>query len=137
MLKKTFTPEQIVPKLRQIEVLIGQGKTVPLACKDAGITAQTFYRWRKRIRGLATGAGQEAEGPAEREHAATAGCGGFNCREANPEGHRPGKLLNPELRLIAVHHAREGLSERHACRLVGQPAEHNAISPRNAMMKIN
>jgi transposase-like protein len=47
MPKKAFTPEQIVPKLRQIEVLIGQGKTVPLACKDAGITAQTFYRWRK------------------------------------------------------------------------------------------
>src|SRR5215831_7780980 len=52
MPKKTFTPEQIVPKLRQIEVLIGQGKTVPLACKDAGITAQTFYRWRKEYGGL-------------------------------------------------------------------------------------
>jgi len=36
MPKKTFTPEQIVPKLRQIEVLIGQGKMVPLACKEAG-----------------------------------------------------------------------------------------------------
>jgi len=36
MPKKTFTPEQIVGKLRQIEVLVSQGKTVPLACKDAG-----------------------------------------------------------------------------------------------------
>ena len=52
MPKKTFTPEQIVPKLRQIEVLIGQGKSVPLACKEAGITAQTFYRWRKEYGGL-------------------------------------------------------------------------------------
>jgi putative transposase len=43
---KTFTPEQIVGKLRQIEVLVGQGKTVPLACKESGVTAQTFYRWR-------------------------------------------------------------------------------------------
>jgi hypothetical protein len=34
MAKKTFTPEQIVAKLRQIEVLVSQGKTVPLACKD-------------------------------------------------------------------------------------------------------
>ena len=50
--KKKFTPEQIVPKLRQIEVLIGQGKAVPLACKEAGITAQTFYRWRKEYGGL-------------------------------------------------------------------------------------
>ena len=46
MPKKTFTPEQIVGKLRQIEVL-SQGKTVPLACKDSGITDQTYYRWRR------------------------------------------------------------------------------------------
>lgn len=36
MPKKTFTPEQIVNKLRQVEVLVSQGKTVPLACKEAG-----------------------------------------------------------------------------------------------------
>jgi len=52
MPKKSFTPEQIVGKLRQIEVIVGQGKTVPLACKEAGITAQTFYRWRKEYGGL-------------------------------------------------------------------------------------
>jgi putative transposase len=52
MPKKTFTPEQIVGKLRQIEVLVGQGKMVPLACKEAGVTAQTFYRWRKEYGGL-------------------------------------------------------------------------------------
>lgn len=51
---KTFTPEQIVGKLRQIEVLVSQGKTVPLACKEAGVTAQTFYRWRKEYGGLQT-----------------------------------------------------------------------------------
>jgi putative transposase len=39
-------------KLRQIEVLVGQGKTVPLACKEASVTAQTFYRWRKEYGGL-------------------------------------------------------------------------------------
>ena len=52
MPKKTFTPEQIVAKLRQIEVLVSQGKTVPLACKEAGIVEQTFYRWRKEYGGL-------------------------------------------------------------------------------------
>ena len=45
--EKTFTPGQIVAKQRQIEVLVRQGKTVPLACKDAGIVEQTFCRWRK------------------------------------------------------------------------------------------
>ena len=52
MPKKTFTPEQIVGKLRKIEVLIGQGKKVPLACREAGIVEQTFYRWRKEYGGL-------------------------------------------------------------------------------------
>jgi len=52
MPKKTFTPEQIVTKLRQVEVLVSQGKTVPLACKEADIVDQTFYRWRKEYGGL-------------------------------------------------------------------------------------
>ena len=52
MPKKSFTPEQIVAKLRQIEVLLSQGKTVPLACKEGGITDQTYYRWRKEYGGL-------------------------------------------------------------------------------------
>jgi putative transposase len=52
MPKKTFTPEQIVGKLRQIEVLVSQGKTVPVACREAGIVEQTFYRWRKEYGGL-------------------------------------------------------------------------------------
>jgi putative transposase len=52
MPKKTFTPEQIVAKLRHMEVLLSQGKTVPLACKEAGIVDQTYYRWRKEFGGL-------------------------------------------------------------------------------------
>ena len=39
-------------KLRQIEVLMNQGKTVQLACKEAGIVDQTYYRWRKEYGGL-------------------------------------------------------------------------------------
>ena len=52
MPKKTFTPEQIVAKLRQIEVLLNEGKKVPVACKEAGIADQTYYRWRKEYGGL-------------------------------------------------------------------------------------
>jgi transposase-like protein len=51
MPKKTFTPEQIVARLRQVEVVISQEKTVPLACKEAGIVDQTYYRWRKAYGG--------------------------------------------------------------------------------------
>src|SRR5882724_3205849 len=49
---KRYKPEQIVNLLRQIEVEIANGKTTPQACKDAEITQQTYYRWRKEYGGL-------------------------------------------------------------------------------------
>ena len=47
-----YKPEQIVTMLRQIELSIANGKTTPQACKEAEITFQTFYRWRKEYGGL-------------------------------------------------------------------------------------
>ena len=52
MPKKRFSPEQIVTLLRQIEVTMGQGKSAQLACRDAGISEQNFYCWRKEYGGL-------------------------------------------------------------------------------------
>ena len=52
MSTKKYKPEQIVNLLRQIEVEIANGKTTPQACRDAQITAQTYYRWRKEFGGL-------------------------------------------------------------------------------------
>jgi len=49
---KRYKPEQIVTLLRQIEVEIANGKTTPQACKEAQITVQTYYRWRKEFGGL-------------------------------------------------------------------------------------
>ena len=46
------TPEQIVELLRQIEVQTASGKTLAVACKEAGIAEQTYYRWRKEYGGL-------------------------------------------------------------------------------------
>jgi putative transposase len=52
MPKKRFSAEQIVILLRQIEILISQGKSAPIACRDAGISQQSYYRWRKEYGGL-------------------------------------------------------------------------------------
>ncbi len=53
MKKGTKTkPEEIIATLRQVEVMISQGKTVPMACRDSGITEQTYYRWRKKYGGM-------------------------------------------------------------------------------------
>jgi putative transposase len=50
--RKKHTPEQVVNLLRQIEVAVANGKTTSLACKEAEITEQTCYRWRKEYGGL-------------------------------------------------------------------------------------
>ena len=54
MAKKRATPEQIIAKLREAEVLIAQGKTVAQAAKQIGATEQTYYRWRREYGGLKT-----------------------------------------------------------------------------------
>lgn len=52
MSKKRHTAEQIIGKLREAEVLLAQGQTVPEASRSLGITEQTYYRWRKEYGGL-------------------------------------------------------------------------------------
>jgi putative transposase len=52
MPKERFSAEQIVVLLRQIEVLMSQGKATPIACREAGISRQSYYRWRKEYGGL-------------------------------------------------------------------------------------
>ena len=50
--RKAHTPEEIVAKLRQVEVLVGQGKSVAEAVRAIGVTEPTFYRWRAEFGGL-------------------------------------------------------------------------------------
>ena len=50
--RKRPGPEQIVTLLRQIEVATSQGKTISIACREAGILDQSYYRWRKEYGGL-------------------------------------------------------------------------------------
>ena len=52
MAKKTFTPEQIINKLREAEIHINQGISISEASRKIGITQQTYYRWRKEYGGL-------------------------------------------------------------------------------------
>jgi transposase-like protein len=54
MPKQNYTAEQIISKLREAEVLISQGKTIPEVSKALGISDVTYYRWRKEYGGLRT-----------------------------------------------------------------------------------
>ena len=52
MVKKRFKAEEIVMKLRDIELQISKGLDAASACRNAGISEQTFYRWRKEYGGM-------------------------------------------------------------------------------------
>ena len=52
MPKKRLGAEQIVTKLRQVEVLLTQGKIIAAACKDVRLTDQSYYHYRKEYGGL-------------------------------------------------------------------------------------
>ena len=54
MVNRRHTPEEIVTKLRQVEVLAGQGMPRLDAIREVQITDQTFYRWRKQYGGMGT-----------------------------------------------------------------------------------
>ena len=52
MQRRRHTPEQIIRKLREAERLIGQGRTIPEAAKELGISEQTYHRWRNQYGGM-------------------------------------------------------------------------------------
>ncbi len=51
-MQKRYGGPQIVAKLRQADVLIGQGKSVPELCKELEVSQQTYYRWRQKYGGM-------------------------------------------------------------------------------------
>jgi len=50
--RRAFTPEQIINKLREAEVLLSQGDSVGETSRKIGVTEQTYYRWRKEYGGM-------------------------------------------------------------------------------------
>jgi len=52
MVRRSHSPEQIIHKLREAEILLNQGATVGEASKKIGVTEQTYYRWRKEYGGM-------------------------------------------------------------------------------------
>jgi putative transposase len=52
MVRKGYTPEQIINKLREAEVLLSQGNTIGVVSKKIGVSDFTYYRWRKEYGGM-------------------------------------------------------------------------------------
>ena len=52
MPKKRYTPEEIVAKLRQVDVLVSQGQNIADTIRQIGVSEVTYYRWRQEYGGL-------------------------------------------------------------------------------------
>ncbi len=74
MATKRHKPEEIVSKLRQVDVLVGQGQSQIDAIRHVQITEQTYYRWRKQYGGMGDGSTQRVEAASEGERASPQSC---------------------------------------------------------------
>ena len=70
MANKRHKPEEIVTKLRQVEVLVGQGMARIDAIRQVRIVEQTYYRWRKQYGGMGTTPAQGTQASSEGERTA-------------------------------------------------------------------
>jgi putative transposase len=93
MSQKRYRPEEIIAKLREAEVLLGQGQTVPEDVKVLGISEVSYYRWRQEYGGLSVSQAKRLK-DLERENArlrrADHGWRPLTLRVETP-GRRPGK----------------------------------------------
>ena len=114
---------RLSPSCGRSRCLQGQGKNIAAACKETGTTEQTFLSMAQGVRRSQRRSGQATEAARGRERPAEEACGRSVAGEAGAARYRPGKIVSPERRRQAVcdGSARYGLSERQACRIVGQP----------------
>jgi len=54
MSKKRYRPEEIICKLREVDIFVGQGKTVAQSIKAIGVSEVIYYRWRQEYGGMST-----------------------------------------------------------------------------------
>ena len=104
MPRKGHSPEQVLAKLRQVEVAVANGKSVGQAVRDIGVTDHTYYRWRREYGGTQPRPGKTAQEARERERKVETN----RCRsrpgQADPERSGRGKLLSPSRRRKCVEH---------------------------------
>ncbi|MEL7415961.1 MAG: IS3 family transposase [Pseudomonadota bacterium] len=119
---KRAKPEEIIAKLREVEVRLSQGETIAQAVRSIGVTEQTFYRWRKEYGGLRVGQAKRMK-EIEKENARLRrAVSDLTLDNQILQEVVRGKLLSPSRKRVAVDHVVDklGVSVRRACRVVGQ-----------------
>ena len=117
---KRHKPEEIVAKLGQVEVLVGQGMARIDAIRRISITEQTYYRWRKHYGGMGTDQLKELKRLQKENERLRTAVSDLTLDQVDPGGGRQGKLLSPARRRLCIDLVRDelGVSERRACRVL-------------------
>ncbi|MFV1876069.1 IS3 family transposase [Nioella sp.] len=115
-------PEEIVVKLRQVEVLMGQGMPRIDAIRQIGVTEQTYYRWKKKYGGMGTEQLKELKRLQKENERLRRAVSDLTLDKLILSEAAPGKLLSPSRRRACIDLVRSQMkvSERRVCRVLGQ-----------------
>src|SRR3712207_423127 len=102
MPRKRHTPEEIVAKLRQVDVLVSQGQNVADAVRSIGVTEVTYYRWRQEYGGLKADQVKRLKELETENARLRRGRRRPDPGQADPERGRLGKLLSPARRRACI-----------------------------------
>ncbi|MDE1132577.1 MAG: IS3 family transposase [Ascidiaceihabitans sp.] len=115
-------PEEIVVKLRQVEVLMGQGMPWIDAIRQISVTEQTYYRWKKKYGGMGTEQLKELKRLQKENERLRRAVSDLTLDKLILKEAAFGKLLSPSRRRACIDHVRSEfkVSERRVCRVLGQ-----------------
>ncbi|MEP2717340.1 IS3 family transposase [Pseudophaeobacter sp.] len=115
-------PEEIVVKLRQVEVLMGQGMPRIDAIRQISVTEQTYYRWKKKYGGMGTEQLKELKRLQKENERLRRAVSDLTLDKLILKEAAFGKLLSPSRRRACIDHVRSQfkVSERRVCRVLGQ-----------------
>ncbi|MCB0408445.1 MAG: IS3 family transposase [Bdellovibrionales bacterium] len=133
MARKRYTPEEIIQHLRTVELEQGKGLKLEQAAKKVGVTPQTIVRWRNEYGGMKVDQAKRLK-ELEKENARLKRVvADMALDNAILKDVAFGKLLSPIKRREAVTHAidNHGVSERRACKVIGQARTTQRYQPKN------
>ncbi|MEM7497980.1 MAG: IS3 family transposase [Pseudomonadota bacterium] len=132
MAGKRDKPEEIVVKLRQVEVLQGQGMSVADAVRQIGVTVQTYYRWRRLYGGMGREQLRRLKELEKENQRLRRAVSDLTLDKLILAEAAKGKLLSPARRRRCIESVRQslGVSERRACRTLGQHRSTQRKAPR-------
>ena len=130
-------PEEIVVKLRQVEVLMGQGMPRIDAIRQISVTEQTYYRWKKKYGGMGTEQLKELKRLQKENERLRRAVSDLTLDKLILSEAASGKLLSPSRRRACIDHVRSQIkvSERRCVVFWASTDPHNVELPRDALTK--